>query len=52
MKRLYVGDDLQAVQIFPRRARHVNIHPYCLHLWAALDPDGDGLPDFGSEGTI
>lgn len=52
VKRTFVTDDVQAVQIFPRRARHVNIHAYCLHLWACLDPDGDGLPDFGSEGTI
>lgn len=52
VKCVFVGDDVQAVQIFPRRERHVNIHPHCLHLWACLEPDGDGLPDFGSEGTI
>jgi len=52
VKRPFVTDSLQAVQIFPRRDRHVNIHPYCLHLWACLNPGGDGLPDFGSAGTI
>lgn len=52
VKRAFVGDSVQAVQLFPRRDRHVNIHPFCLHLWACLEPDGDGLPDFGSEGTI
>lgn len=52
VKRTFVGDAVQAVQIFPRRDRHINIHPHCLHLWAALDAEGDGLPDFGSEGTI
>jgi hypothetical protein len=52
VKRAFVGDAHQAVQVFPRRERHVNIHPYCLHLWTCLEPDGDGLPDFGREGTI
>ena len=52
VKQVFVGDALQALQIFPRRERHVNIHPYCLHLWACLEGHGDGLPDFGSEGTI
>jgi hypothetical protein len=52
VKRVFVGDALQAVQIFPRRERHVNLHPYALHLWACLEPDGDGLPDFGKAGTI
>lgn len=52
VKRVFVGDALQALQIFPKRTEHVNIHPYCLHLWACLDPEGDGLPAFGAEGTI
>ena len=52
VKRTFVTEGAQAVQMFPRRERHVNIHPYCLHLWACLEPDGDGLPDFGAEGTI
>ena len=52
VKRTFVTDRYQAVQVFPRRERHINIHPYCLHLWACLEPEGDGLPDFGSEGTI
>ena len=52
VKRVFVGDARQALQIFPRRERHVNIHPHCLHLWACLEPEGDGLPDFGAEGTI
>lgn len=51
IKRDFVTDDVQAVQVFPRRERHVNIMPYCLHLWARLDAT-DGLPDFGREGTI
>jgi hypothetical protein len=52
VKRVFVGDALQALQIFPRAKQHVNIHPYCLHLWACLEPEGDGLPAFGAEGTI
>lgn len=52
VKRVFMGDDVQAVQIFARRERHINIHPFCLHLWACLDAAGDGLPDFGREGTI
>lgn len=52
VKRVFVGDEAQAVQIFPRRTRHVNIHAFCLHLWACLEPDGDGLPDVGADGTI
>jgi len=51
VKRTFVTDTVQAVQVFPRRERHINIMPYCLHLWARLDTT-DGLPDFGSEGTI
>lgn len=51
VKRVFVGGDTQALQIFPKRERHVNIHPNCLHLWARLDTE-DGLPDFGREGTI
>ena len=52
VKRVFIGDDHQALQVFPRRERHVNLHPFCLHLWACLEPEGDGLPDFGKEGTI
>jgi hypothetical protein len=43
MKRLFLGDR-KALQIFPPKVEHVNIHPNCLHLWACLD--ADPLPDF------
>ena len=37
--------------VFPERKFHVNIHPFCLHLWCCLD--GDGLPEFSHGlGTI
>ena len=52
VKRIFVGKDRQAIQVFPKESEHVNLHPRCLHLWACLDPDGDGLPAFGEHGTI
>lgn len=50
VKDLFIGRDRQAIQVFPPRDRHVNIHERCLHLWSCLD--GDGLPDFGRHGSI
>ena len=50
VKRIFVGDDRMAVQIFPAKERHINIHNYCLHLWCPLDYEP--LPDFGKFGTI
>jgi len=40
-----------AAQSFVPTAEHVNIHPYCLHLWGPLDPDDWPLPIFRG-GTI
>lgn len=48
VKRVFVGEDRFAVQVFAPRAQHVNLHPNCLHLWCCLD--GHPLPDF-SQGT-
>lgn len=39
-----IGSDRKAFQVFAPSSEHVNIHPYCLHLWHCLD--GDALPDF------
>ena len=36
VKRLFIGDHRDAVQYFPVRSDHVNLHPYCLHLWHCL----------------
>lgn len=33
-----------AIQVFPPASKHVNIHNFCLHLWARAD--GSTLPDF------
>lgn len=41
-----VGDDVEAYQVAPPRARYVNRHPGCLHLWA--DMEGPVLPAFES----
>lgn len=40
-----------AYQVFAPPARHVNIHPYALHIWGRLDGT-NVLPDFGRDGTI
>lgn len=50
VKRLWVGEERKAVQVFPPKSEHVNDHLRCLHLWACLD--GDGLPDFRREGSL
>jgi hypothetical protein len=50
VKALFVGRDRQALQIFPPESKHINIYPFCLHLCSCVE--GDGLPDFGAEGTI
>lgn len=44
VKELFIGRERKAVQVFPSRAEHVNIHPHALHLWHCVD--GDVLPDF------
>lgn len=44
VKETFIGRDRHAVQVLPPRAKHVNIHPHCLHLWHCVD--GEPLPDF------
>jgi len=44
VKKQFIGEDKTAYQIFPKASHHVNIHPYCLHLWHCID--GDVTPDF------
>lgn len=51
VKELFLGAEAMAVQVFPRRVNHINIHRFCLHLWCCLD--ADPVPDFSSgTGTI
>lgn len=44
IKDNFIGKDKKAIMIFPAESEHINIHPYCLHLWVCLN--GDVLPDF------
>jgi hypothetical protein len=48
IKRLFIGDGREAYSIWPRAARHIAIHDYCLHLWCPVD--GAVLPDFARGG--
>lgn len=53
VRRLFIGECAECYQVFPPAARHVNVHPYCLHLWRCLDaPAGVVLPDFRHSGAI
>ena len=37
VKDLFIGRDVEAVQILPPAAEYVNLHRNCLHLWRRLD---------------
>jgi hypothetical protein len=50
VKDAFIGKERTALQILPPEAEHVNIHPFCLHLWSCLD--GDVTPDFRFMGMI
>jgi hypothetical protein len=54
VRRAFIGESREAYSVWPPRARYVNEHPFCLHLWACLDapPDGAVLPDFRIVGTV
>jgi hypothetical protein len=44
VKKLFIGGNRTAYQVFPDDAHHVNINPHVLHLWCCLD--GPVTPDF------
>ena len=49
VKRDFLGDRY-AYSVWPPQSQYVNIHAYCLHLWARVDTgDGRVLPEFSSE---
>lgn len=50
VKDIFIGKKRKAIQILPPADEHVNVHPYCLHLWTCLDKDP--LPDFRVGGEI
>ena len=43
VKSLFIGDEREAIQVFPPRSQRVNDHPNCLHLWHRID--GPVMPD-------
>lgn len=50
VKEAFIGDR-EAYLVLPPRARYVNQHAHCLHLWSCLSaPDGVVLPDFAAFG--
>jgi hypothetical protein len=51
VKGIFLGDEIYAISVLRPKSMYVNIHPYCLHLWACLD--GHPLPEFSAGlGTI
>lgn len=46
-----VFGDRFAYQVFAPPAKHVNGHPFCLHLWGR-DGDDEAIPNFGKYGVI
>lgn len=44
VKKYFVGEKRKAIFVLPAETEHVNIHSYCLHLWAC--EEDDGLPEF------
>lgn len=49
-KDLFIGRDRHAYQCLVPPSEYVNVHPFCLHLFAPVD--GRALPDFRKGGTI
>jgi len=43
-KKLFIGENREAIAIFPPRNRQVNIAGHCLHLWAPMDPHDRSWP--------
>jgi hypothetical protein len=44
IRKLFVSKEDCAYQVFPPEGEHINIHPYCLHLWVC--PGERVTPDF------
>lgn len=47
--RLFLPEECWAYQVVPPRARYINKHPYCLHMFACVE--GPQLPDFTRGGN-
>jgi hypothetical protein len=50
VREVFFDDALVAVQVFPPKAEYINVHPYCLHLYARADERT--VPDLRIIGTI
>ena len=37
VKRVFLGAETEAYQVMAKESEHVNIHPFCLHLWSPLN---------------
>lgn len=37
VKETFIGREALALQVLPPETEYVNLHPYCLHLWARID---------------
>lgn len=46
VKRHFIGDDLEAISIFPPKSRWVSIHSHILHFWVPLDTEARTWPEF------
>ena len=46
LKAIAFGPERYACQVFPPESEHVNIHPFCLHLWGPMQAKNWPLPDF------
>lgn len=49
IRDVFIGPHRSAYQVLAPKAKHVNIHPHCLHLWHC--PDEEILPDFTRGGS-
>lgn len=52
VKDLFIGPNRYAYQVLPPSDRHVNIHRYCLHLFATETEDLNPMPDFARGGGL
>lgn len=52
VRRLFIGEEVEAYQILAPKSRWVNVHPNCLHLWSCRDAPAGVLPDFRHLGQI
>jgi hypothetical protein len=44
VREIFIPSDWEAYMVFPKKSKHISLHPYCLHLYSAKS--GPRLPDF------